>query len=225
MSARPFAVAFGGISFDVLPERALFWRARRILVVADVHIGKAATFRALGVPVPRGTTNGNLERLSILIEKLDPATVVFLGDLLHAKEALGASIVAALLAWRERHADVAMVLVEGNHDAKAGELPPALNIERVGDPWRLDGIAFRHHPVMDDNGSAVLAGHMHPAVVLRGRADDTARLPCFWMRDRMAILPAFGDFTGGAPVLREPGDRVIAIADERLFEIPSVLAA
>lgn len=224
MSARPFAIDLGGASFDVLPGRALFWRARRMLVVADVHIGKAATFRALGVPVPHGTTLGNLERLSRLIEALQPASVVFLGDLLHAKEALGPRIVAALVAWRERHADVAMILVEGNHDAKAGALPAALDIERVGEPWRLDRIAFRHHPVAED-GAVVLAGHLHPTVVLRGRADDSARLPCYWLRERVVILPAFGDFTGGALIAREAGDRVIAIADDRLFEIPSVLAA
>jgi metallophosphoesterase superfamily enzyme len=60
---------------------------------------------------------------------------------------------------------------------------------------------------------------------VRGRADDSARLPCFWLRDGLVILPAFGDFTGGAPVTREPNDRVLAIADDRLFEIPAALAA
>lgn len=224
MSADAIEIGLGGARFAVLPGRALSWLARRILVVADVHIGKAATFRARGVPVPHGTTEGNLERLSLLIAQTEPATVVFLGDLLHAREALGPRVIAALAAWRERHSEVAMVLVEGNHDAKAGELPRSLNIERVAEPWRLDGIAFCHHPVARQD-VAVLAGHLHPVVHLRGRADDSARLPCFWLREGVAILPAFGDFTGGAPIVREPGDRVIAVADDRLFEIPSVLAA
>jgi uncharacterized protein len=224
VNVRGVEIQLGGAAFAVLPGRALFWPARRMLVVADVHIGKAATFRARGVPVPEGTTHGSLERLSQLVETTDPATVVFLGDLLHAPEALGLRVMASLVAWRERHADVAMVLVEGNHDAKAGELPAAMNVERVGEPWQLDSIAFRHHPVTQSD-AVVLAGHMHPVVRLRGRADESARLPCFWLRDGLVILPAFGDFTGGAPVVREPGDRVLAIADDRLFEIPSVLAA
>ena len=37
-------------------ERALFWPAQATLFVADVHLGKAATFRAGGVPLPRGGT-------------------------------------------------------------------------------------------------------------------------------------------------------------------------
>jgi hypothetical protein len=36
------------------------------------------------------------------------------------------------------------------------------------------------------------------------------------------VLPAFGSFTGGARFDREPGDRVVAIAEDRLYEIPSL---
>lgn len=34
------------------------------------------------------------------------------------------------------------------------------------------------------------------------------------------VVPAFGDCTRGVPIAREVGDRVLAIADVRLFEIP-----
>lgn len=224
MSSRVGEATFAGTHWQFLPERAAFWMDRKMLVVADVHIGKAATFRALGVPVPRGTTQGNLARLSSLIDALQPRTLVFLGDLLHAPAALGKPTVAALAEWRERHADLAVVLVEGNHDAKAGALPDALRIERVKEPWQVDGVALRHHP-RAENAATVFAGHMHPVVIVRGRADDSARLPCFWLRDGLVILPAFGDFTGGAPITREPNDRVLAVADDRLFEIPAALAA
>jgi uncharacterized protein len=36
----------------LLPERALFWPRACALVVADVHWGKAASFRAAGIPIP-----------------------------------------------------------------------------------------------------------------------------------------------------------------------------
>lgn len=56
----PFACSiefdFGGTRWQALPQRVAFWLARRWLVVADAHFGKAAVFRARGVPVPRGTT-------------------------------------------------------------------------------------------------------------------------------------------------------------------------
>jgi DNA ligase-associated metallophosphoesterase len=224
VSAHAIEASIAGEDWLFLPEGAALWKARAMLVVADVHIGKAATFRAHGVPVPHGTTGSNLARLSNLIERTRPRTLVFLGDLLHAPEALGRPTQDALAAWSARHADVALVLVEGNHDAKAGALPADSRIERVPEPWRLDSVALRHHPI-PDNSATVFAGHMHPVVCLRGRAGASARLPCFWLRAGMVILPAFGDFTGGAPIERAPADRVFAIAEERLFEIPPAVAA
>ena len=80
-------VALGGGTWELLPQRAAFWIERRWLVIADAHFGKAATFRARGVPVPQGTTADNLDRLDRLIDDLRPTTVVFLGDLFHAREA------------------------------------------------------------------------------------------------------------------------------------------
>jgi metallophosphoesterase superfamily enzyme len=53
---------------------------------------------------------------------------------------------------------------------------------------------------------------------------ESLRLPCFWLRDGLIVLPAFGEFTGGVSIAREPGDRVIAIAEQRLFEIPAARA-
>ena len=45
-----------GERLHLLPERAVWWPAAGLLLVADVHLGKAATFRRLGQPVPAGTT-------------------------------------------------------------------------------------------------------------------------------------------------------------------------
>ena len=57
-------IEFGGHSLQLLGDRAMYWAATRTLIVADVHVGKAATFRALGVPVPGGITAKDLARLS-----------------------------------------------------------------------------------------------------------------------------------------------------------------
>ena len=40
----------------LLPERAVFWPQGGTLVTADLHWGKAATFRSAGVPIPGGAT-------------------------------------------------------------------------------------------------------------------------------------------------------------------------
>ena len=65
-----------------------------------------------------------------------------------------------------------------------------------------------------------LSGHLHPVITLSGRTGDRARLPCFCIAKDEIVLPAFGSFTGGAPVQRLPGTRCVAIAQDRLFSIP-----
>lgn len=224
MPVARLPVEFGGAPWELLADGAAYWIDRRWLVIADAHFGKAAAFRARGVPVPQGTTSETLGRLDRLIDTLEPATLVILGDFLHAREAHAPATLAALARWRGRHATLDIVLVEGNHDLSAGRPPNELNIEVVPEPWRVDALAFCHHPQFVPD-AAVLAGHLHPAVRLYGRADDSVRLPCFWLRDGLAVLPAFGAFTGGARFEREPGDRVVALAESRLYEIPPLRSA
>lgn len=221
-------ISIDGTTWSLLAERAAFWRERRWLIVADAHFGKAATFRAHGVPVPHGTTAENLLRLDKLIDRLQPQAIVFLGDLFHARQAHTPATLSALLAWRERHAAVDLILVEGNHDRAAGAPPMALHIQREADPWRVGDFAFCHHPRFVQSAQA-FAGHLHPVIRLHGRADDGVRLPCFWLRkgdnEGLIVLPAFGSFTGGAIIDREDGDRVIAVAEDRVVELPAYYEA
>jgi len=218
------SVGFGGHPFELLADGAALWVGRRWLVIADAHFGKAATFRARGVPVPQGTTSETLDRIDRLIDAHAPDSLVVLGDLFHAREAHAPATLAALSKWRARRSALSIVLVEGNHDRTAGDPPAALGIRVVAEPWRVEALAFCHQPQFVD-GAFALAGHLHPAIRLYGRADDSVRLPCFWLREGLAVLPAFGAFTGGARIEREPGDRVIALAEDRLYEVPALRSA
>jgi DNA ligase-associated metallophosphoesterase len=217
-------VRLGDESLALLASRAALWHARNWLIVADAHFGKAATFRARGVPVPHGTTLETLACLDAAIAGTRPTTLVFLGDLFHAAEAHSEATLSALRAWRRSNPALDLVLIEGNHDRKAGAPPMDLGIRVEQEPWRVDGLAFCHHPRFVP-GAHALAGHLHPAVRISGRADDGVRLPCFWIREGLTVLPAFGSFTGGARIAREDGDRVVAIGDGRLYEIPPLRSA
>lgn len=202
-----------------MPERALHLPDRHVLLVADVHFGKSASFRALGVPVPGGTTSETLARLDAAIARSAARTVVFLGDFLHSRLGRAPATLDALAAWRARHPDLALVLVRGNHDLHAGDPPAALGVQTVDDGWRLGPFVCRHAPESADAGY-VLAGHLHPAVTLRSAGDGRLRLPCFHFGTDVGVLPAFGAFTGTASVTRLRTDRVFAVADDRVLEVP-----
>ena len=207
-----------GEALALLPERAALWRARSTLLVADPHFGKAATFRAAGIPVPGGTTREGLARLDTLLMRTGARRVVFLGDYLHARAGRAPDTLAALGRWAESNAGVELVLVRGNHDRHAGDPPATTRVRCVDAPLVEPPFVFAHHPGGSTDGY-VLAGHLHPGVSLVGRGRQHERLPCFWLRAGYAVLPAFGDFTGLATVEPTAGDRVYAVADGRVVAL------
>ena len=209
----------GGQAITLLPEKAAFVAESRTLLVADVHIGKAVSFRSFGVPVPRGTTAETLSALSALAHRHDAQRIVVLGDFLHSRRSLAPATLDALARWRDAHAALDVVLVRGNHDARAGDPPARLGIEVVDEPYVLGDLRLCHHP-RGVSGAYVLSGHLHPCVQLLGRAHDRLRLPCFWFGAAVGVLPAFGAFTGMHPIRPAPGERVFAIADTHVSELP-----
>ena len=224
-----------GAVLRLLPERAAYFAAERTLLVADVHLGKAQAFRRLGVPVPEGTTAGTLARLTRAIKATGAARLVVLGDLMHAALATrtsatrGEATRQAVAEWRRAHASLDVLLVRGNHDARAGALPAEWAVEVVDGPWPLGPFVLTHEPhadAIDRPTSApiqrdryILAGHLHPAVHLGGLGPGRLKLPCFHFGAAVGVLPAFGEFTGGVGVRAEPGDGIFAVAGDEVREV------
>ena len=218
LSPRFPEVVVAGERLVLLPQRAAYWPARQTLFVADLHIGKAATFRAAGAPVPPGTTTETLERLSEALEIAGSDRLVVLGDLFHARPGREAGrTMDALARWRERWPDLRVEVVRGNHDRHAGDAPASLGFVAVEEPFADGPFRLKHFPDAEPDGY-VLAGHLHPAVVLRG-GGERLRLPCFYFGERVGILPAFGALTGTATMRPVHGDRVFVIADGEVLEV------
>jgi DNA ligase-associated metallophosphoesterase len=212
-------VEVAGARLALLAQRAAYLVEQRCLLVADAHIGKAVSFRRLGVPVPSGTTTQTLQALSLAVAATGARRMVFLGDLLHSAHAHAPATLQALAQWRQQHAALELWLVRGNHDDRAGDPPPALGVQAVDEPLRLGGLALCHHPRPQD-GAYVLAGHLHPCVVLGGRARQRLRLPCFHFGPQVGVLPAFGAFTGMHAIRPGPGERVYVVGGDTVQPLP-----
>ncbi len=202
----------------VRPDRSLYWPAKRLLAVADLHFGKAEAFRADSVPVPGGP-EVTLARLDTALRETGAERLVVLGDFWHSKEGRSERILGELARWRADRAALEIDLVRGNHD-RAGAPP-----DGWGSNWETRALidppfCFTHFPALSDDGY-VLAGHLHPGISIEGRGREKFRLPCFWFSSRVGVLPAFGTFTGLADISPAAGDRIYAIADRRLFPIPT----
>lgn len=208
---------------------AAYLPSHRTLLVADVHFGKAVSFRRLGVPVPRGTTTENLDRLTVLVASTGAVRIIFLGDFLHSARSHATGTLGAIAHWRSEHAGLSLTLIRGNHDDRAGDPPSEFDIEVVDEPLRLGPFALAHHP-RPVAGAYVLAGHWHPCISVKGRAFERLRLPCFWFGDDsgaleqtgVGVLPAFGSFTGMHRIQRRAGDRIFPVAGDVVREIPAM---
>lgn len=211
-------VEIKGESLTLYAERAALWQGASTLLVADPHWGKAAAFRSGGIPVPSGTTRDAIDRLTSLITRTAARRIVFLGDLLHAREGRSSDMIAALSAWRLDNPGVEVLLVRGNHDRGAGDPPAELRFECVDAPYVALPFVLAHYPVSNPDGY-VIAGHLHPGIRLHGAGRQRERLPCFVFGRDFGVLPAFGDFTGLADVDPGEGDEVYAVAGEAVVRV------
>lgn len=220
-------IDFAGESLTLLPERAVWWPAERTLVLADVHLGKAAAFRAAGIPAPEAVTAADLARLADLAARLRPERLLVLGDFLHCRSGRAEETFSAAAAWRGDHRSLAITIVRGNHDLHAGDPPDDLGLECVDPPFSLGRLAMLHDPAdAADPESPALAGHLHPGLVLRDATGSMRlRAPCFLIGPRLGILPAFGSFTGLGIVRPTRAERAFAIGDGAVVEVAATHAA
>jgi hypothetical protein len=199
----------------LLPERAVWWPAAKTLLVADLHLGKCETMRVNGAPMTAAALGADLLRLATVIRRTEATRVLVLGDLLHARAGVTSALIDGVAEWR-KHAvrGVEIVVVTGNHDGRIGAVASAWQLTVAGSSFREGLFEFRHDPEGPEasEGGYVWAGHLHPLARVEGPR-DSLRLPCFWLGERVGVLPAFGAFTGGVTMARGEKDRVFALAD------------
>lgn len=184
----------------LLDDKALYLPDEEALLVSDVHLGKAETFQALGIPIPNRLNEENLDRLRSLCQQTQPQKLFILGDLFHSRKSL---VPEVLIAWDTFLKEIAAktVLIVGNHDRRlVSDLPP-FAMDCSADAVALGPFLLSHEPEIGHGARLNVCGHIHPVVKLRSRT-DSLRLPCFFVEydQRRLTLPSFGEFTGGYEV-------------------------
>ena len=218
MKSLSVTIEWAGEALTLLPERAIWWARKETLFIADPHFGKAATFRFAGVPVPEMTHDEDLKRLEGVLKQFSAKQLVILGDFFHARPGRSQATTSALAAWRQRHAGLQILLVLGNHDRHAGTPPEEWDIHCVKGLEPMPPFSLSHEPAEIED-AFVLAGHWHPSFRLNDSIGSGIRLPCFYFRSNMAVLPAFGNFTGTHPIVKKPRDRIFLVGPEAVIEV------
>lgn len=215
----PFS--FADHAFAALPEGALFWPARRALLVADLHFEKASWFAKHGQMLPPYDSFATLAALEGVVARCDPAEIWCLGDSFHDSagcERLPAPVQAGL---RAMTAARRFVWITGNHDAGL--------VDRCGgdvvDEARLGDIVLRHEADPHERAPE-LSGHWHPKLRVAVRGQLVARR-CFVASATKLVLPAFGALTGGLDAAHPElmrvvggGAQALVTAGDRLLRFP-----
>ena len=116
-------IIFGREQLILLADRALYWPAQKALVLADAHLGKDASFRAAGLPVPAGNSVKDLARIERLLATTGADRLAILGDLVHCRKSHQAELMNAFTRWRAAHRQLQVTLIRGNHDKRGRPMP------------------------------------------------------------------------------------------------------
>lgn len=213
MSGCKIELNYQGHDLVLYGEKALYIKDRQTLVMADLHLGKARSFRARNFFAPDGLCAHDLARLQFLIETTGARRLMILGDMVHAADGLQLPVVEAFTGFRERYAALDAMLVLGNHDKRVS-IPDSWRLDIVEGAHHENGLIFVHEHAAEhaDMPGLKLSGHLHPAVRLIG-GKRSERVACFWFSGQSIVLPSFGSFTGYYVVQPSRDDRVFAIAD------------
>ena len=215
-AAAPIHLAGQRLMLD--PMGALFWPEQRLLAVSDLHLEKGSSFARRGMLLPPWDTHATLDRLTLLLRRWSPQTVVALGDSFHdplGSTRLPATEQSRLNAMSKAHR---FVWVQGNHDPTP---PDGLGGEWV-ETFSTGPMIFRHQALASADAGEIV-GHHHPKATVEARTGTVSR-PCFVFDGRRLMMPAFGAYTGGLDV-RDPainrlfprGGRVFLLGKDRLF--------
>ncbi len=207
MNIHPFT--FCGAQLHALGSGALFWPNARLLVVSDLHLGKAERMaRRSRQLLPPYEVTDTLTRLEDALNQTNPATVICLGDSFDDLTA-GRDLPQEARLWITRlMAGRTWIWIEGNHDPGPLEFGGTHLAQFTQGP-----LTFRH--IATEHTQGEVSGHYHPKASINLRGRQISR-PSFLVDGRKLILPAFGTYTGG---LSSSSDALSTLMDKDAYAI------
>ena len=215
----PVLLEWYGQRLWLSPGRCLYWEEQKMLVLSDVHIGKAAHFRKAGIAIPQQVFQEDLMRLFQQIHFFKPERILVTGDLFHSTANAEHDWFAR---WRETLGKTRVMLVRGNHEILHDDAYEQLGIEVVGSMLACGPFCFSHDQTSENPADTYLfCGHLHPGIRISGRGKQSVVLPCFHFTPQVGIMPAFSQFSGKHLIECKKEDQVFAIVDGE--KMPSIV--
>ena len=199
---------------------------RKVLVMADLHVGIEAEYHDAGVTLP-SQTKGLFRRVKALVEDTGADEIVLLGDIKNSIGAIAQQEADEVPNFLKALADmVPLHIIPGNHDGSLSKLVPGwadypelITVHRATGAVR-EGVGLFHghtYPTQEvATQKVIVMGHQHPAVAFRDGLGTRMSEVC-WVRAPLAeapfmkrygekpdgeaiVMPAFSEYGSGSPV-------------------------
>ena len=204
-------------------EPILFIEDKKILIIADLHIGIEKELREHGLN-PMSQTEKMLKHLITICKKYKPNEIILLGDIKHNIPSTTFQERNDVKNFLEQIQKLSAIhIIPGNHDGNIHKLSPENIIYHPSDGFILENIGFTHGhrwPSKDVmKCDQIITAHTHPTVMLTDRLEYKSFEPC-WLKGyfiksklkekypsasnpELLIIPAFNPLCGGIAVNRE----------------------
>lgn len=225
----------------IINESALYIIKKKILVIADLHIGIESEFREMGLHSP-SQTSSMVKRLIKLFRKYKPDNIILLGDIKH-------NIPSSTLQERtdikrfftEIQSIDALHIIPGNHDGNIGKFLSSDTLLHPSNGFVFKDIGFVHGhrwPSAEVMKSEhIIIGHTHPNIMLTDRLGYKTFESC-WIRGKcikskfeekyqysndpnIIIMPAFNPYCGGIAVNKEtiigPFSKIMNVKESEVY--------
>jgi len=207
---REHQIKIAGEDLKLLSQKAIYWDKQNMLILSDIHLGKAGHFRKHGIPISKSIHNDDLKRLQNLISSKKPEKVVIVGDLFHSYQNNEWIDFEQFISINDH---VTFHLVKGNHDI----MPLDSNLLKISNYLDLDPFHISHE--QESTNLFNIFGHIHPGVRVNGKARQSMVIPCFLFTDKFGILPSFGGFTGIKKIIPKKLDQVFGVINDTIIEL------
>jgi len=228
-------------------EPALFIKNKKILIIADLHIGLESELKEYGVTA-QNNTQKMIDHLISLCRKYKPEEIILLGDIKHnipsstIRERID---VKNFLETIKKYGTIH--IVPGNHDGNIHKISPDDVIIHSSDGYLFENVGFIHGhrwPSEDImNSDQIIMAHTHPTVMLTDRLNHRSFEPC-WIKTsfiesklnekypdsfnpQILIIPAFNPLCGGIPINKDrpvgPLRKIIDMDNARIYLLDGTL--
>jgi hypothetical protein len=208
----------------IIEEPALLVKEKKLLVIADLHIGIESELRESGLQVP-SQTKVMQQRLISILTTYKVNDIILLGDIKHTipsstfQERIDVkNFLEVIQSYGILH------ILPGNHDGNIDRLlTPTIQLH-PSDGFVFEGIGFTHGHRKPSNEvmscETIVIGHTHPTVMLIDRLGYRTFEQC-WLRGtpfrnklkekypgsptkQILLMPTFNPLCGGIAVNRDP---------------------